>query len=248
MRGLPGSGKTTLAAALAKRLGAVHFNADDVRANINQDLGFSVPDRIEQARRMGWMCDTVAGSGTPVVADFVCPTAETVDAFGPAFIVAVERILAGRFDDTNALYDHSIPPEYTVRDDLPPEFHAECIARMLVPSFDPLARTALFVGRYQPFHAGHKRLVEEGIFRVGQACIAVRDTYGDHKNPLKYDDVKQRIETAMLEHRGRFVVIPLPNITSIMYGRDVGYTIDRIDLEDNITTISATAERRKMQI
>jgi cytidyltransferase-like protein len=45
----------------------------------------------------------------------------------------------------------------------------------------------MFVGRYQPFHAGHQRLVEEGLRRVGQVCIAVRDTHGiDKTNPLPF--------------------------------------------------------------
>ena len=51
--GLPGAGKSTLARALALRLNAVHFDADEIRQNINKDLGFSVADRLEQARRMG---------------------------------------------------------------------------------------------------------------------------------------------------------------------------------------------------
>ena len=71
--GLPGAGKTTLARALAPRLNAVHFNADDVRANINKDLGFGHPDRIEHARRMGWLCDRVVDSGTYAIADFHLP-------------------------------------------------------------------------------------------------------------------------------------------------------------------------------
>ena len=58
--GLPGAGKTTLAKALAPRLNAVAFNADAVRANLAR-LGFSEADRIEHARRMGWMCDRVVG-------------------------------------------------------------------------------------------------------------------------------------------------------------------------------------------
>ena len=53
--GLPGAGKTTLAHALAPRLNAVHFNADEIRREINSDLGFSEPDRVEHARRMGWL-------------------------------------------------------------------------------------------------------------------------------------------------------------------------------------------------
>jgi len=51
--GLPGAGKTTLSRQLATRLNAVHLNADEIRANVHKDLGFSPEDRIEHARRMG---------------------------------------------------------------------------------------------------------------------------------------------------------------------------------------------------
>lgn len=103
--GLPGSGKTTLARVLAQKLQAVHFNADEVRTNINRDLGFSVPDREEHARRMGWLCDQVNHAGHYAVADFVCPTRATRAAFGPAFIIFMDTIQEGRFADTNALFE-----------------------------------------------------------------------------------------------------------------------------------------------
>ena len=77
--GLPGAGKTTLSKQLAPRLNAVHFNADEVRANLNKDLGFSEPDRLEHARRMGWLCDEVVKVGGFAIADFICPTRR--DAF-----------------------------------------------------------------------------------------------------------------------------------------------------------------------
>jgi len=110
--GLPGAGKTTLATALAPRLRAVHLNADEIRRNINKDLGFSPADRIEQARRIGWLCDLIAKAGCPVIADFICPTPEARAAFlegGPAFIIWVDRIKSGRFADTNRLF---APPEH----------------------------------------------------------------------------------------------------------------------------------------
>jgi adenylylsulfate kinase len=111
--GLPGSGKTTLARALAPKLRSVHFNADEVRANINKDLGFSMEDRIEQARRMGWLCDKVAEAGAIAIADFVCPTTHTREAFGDAFVVWIDRIKESRFADTNNIF---APPEtYDVR-------------------------------------------------------------------------------------------------------------------------------------
>ena len=103
--GLPGAGKTSLARALAKKLDAVHYNADEVRATISKDLGFSLKDRIEQARRMGKLCDEVDDDDRYVVADFVCPTHETRKAFGDAFTVWVDRIDESRFSDTNAIFE-----------------------------------------------------------------------------------------------------------------------------------------------
>src|SRR6516164_11664011 len=102
--GLSGAGKTTLTKALAPMLNAVVFNNDEVRANINRDLGLSMEDRVEQARRMGWLCDRVVESGGTAIADFICPTPQTRAAFGEAFTVFVDRISAGRFADTNKLF------------------------------------------------------------------------------------------------------------------------------------------------
>jgi cytidyltransferase-like protein len=243
--GLPGAGKTTLANTLSPLLNAVVFNADAVRANLSRDLGFSHEDRVEHARRMGWMCDRVVEAGGTVIADFVCPTAETRAAFGEAFTIWLDRIEEGRFEDTNRMFappdrfDVRIMPEGT------PQFWAERALALLRPPFDPQKSTALFIGRYQPFHRGHRYLIEEGLRRVGQVCIAVRDTHGvNPDNPLPFFAVKQRIEAALSAHAGRFVIVPLPNITDVFYGRDVGYNIERIVLDEQTEAISATKVRK----
>ena len=111
--GLPGAGKTTLAEILAPRLNAVWYNADGIRRNINKDLGFAPEDRIEQARRMGWLCDRAAIAGHYSIADFVCPTVETREAFNADFVIWVDRIDRGRFEDTNELFQK--PTEYDIR-------------------------------------------------------------------------------------------------------------------------------------
>lgn len=252
IRGLPGSGKTTLAVELAKRLNAVHLNADEVRAQINKGLGFTPADRIEHARRMGVMADIVVRSGSFCIADFVCPTPEALAAFTadqPCFTAFVDRISAGRYDDTNKMFvpmrdaaDIVVSPEGSAA------HWAHVIATQLQPCFDPKAPTALFVGRYQTFHAGHRALIEEGIKRVGQACIAVRDTQGTSaKDPLSYAQVEASIRAGMRGLEGKYSIVALPNITSILYGRDVGYTIEKIELPDALTSISASAIRKAQE-
>ena len=113
--GLPGTGKTTFSSALAYRLSAVHFNADEIRAYIHKDLGFSIEDRIEHAKRLGVLCDIVNRSGQYSIADFVCPTLSTRDAFGAydSFVVWCDRTPTRHFSDTSNIF---IPPSiYNIR-------------------------------------------------------------------------------------------------------------------------------------
>jgi cytidyltransferase-like protein len=245
--GLPGAGKTTLARALVPRLNAVHFNADEVRQHINKDLGFSEADRIEQAGRMGWLCDRVVEAGGFAVADFVCPTPEARAAFGAAFTVWCDRIKESRFEDTNRLF--VAPERFDVRvsEEGTPEYWADQVAQQVRPVFDSKRPTALVIGRFQPFHDGHRRLIEESLGRVGQVCVAVRDTGGtDSKNPFGFEHVRARIEHALREYEGMFTVVPLPNVTHVFYGRDVGYVVEKLELGGEFEAISATEVRRRL--
>jgi hypothetical protein len=246
--GLPGAGKTTLARLVARRLNAVHYNADDIRREVSKDLGFSEEHRIEHARRLGWLCDQVINTGCFAVADFICPTPQTRLAFKQGrevFVVWVDRIKEGRFDDTNRLF---VPPkrfDIRVEPNGTPEYWADQVVRRVRPIFDWKAPTALFIGRYQPFHDGHKALIAEGLRRVGQVCVAVRDTGGtDDNNPFSFEEVKVRIEHALREFEGRFAVVTIPNTTHVFYGRDVGYVVERLDLDSGLEAVSATNMRQ----
>jgi hypothetical protein len=249
--GLPGAGKTTLAKVLAPLLNAVHFNADEVRMNINKDLGFAEADRIEHARRMGWLCDRVVEVGGYAIADFICPTKDARKAFrgeSDVFVIWLDRLKAGRFEDTNRMFEPPSCFDLCVGPEGTPEYWANEAARLLRPIFDPKKPTALVVGRYQPFHDGHRALILEAIRRVGQVCIAVRDTQGtDRDNPYSFEYVRARIEHRLRAFEGKFSVVQVPNITNVFYGRDVGYKIERIDLDEVLQDISGTKERAKLR-
>jgi hypothetical protein len=247
--GLPGAGKTTLAKLVAKQLNAANFNADDVRAHINKDLGFSLPDRIEHAARMGWLCDRVVETGGFAVADFICPLLETREAFfmgGPGIIVFVDRVTHSRYPDTDAVFMPPFDPDVHVRADGSADYWADQVVRRVRPVFNPEGATALIVGRFQPFHDGHKALAEEGIRRAGQVFIGVRLQPWSVKNPYTFEEVQARIEHAMRVHEGRFCVAPLPNISHVLYGRDVGYLIEKVELGADIEAISATEVRARV--
>jgi len=247
--GLPGAGKTTLALELAKLLNAVHFNADEIRKEINKDLKFSPEDRLEQARRMGVLCDISTRNSQYAIADFVCPTEETRKAFGEAFTVWVNRTPIRDFADTTKMFVPPTDVDVVVTDEGSPLFWATKIKNMLIPVFNSKAPTAFMLGRYQPFHDGHKKLIIEGINRTGQVCIAIRDTQGtDAKNPFNLDEVEANIRKGLADYEGKFTIIRVPNITNIFYGRDVGYKIEQITLDEATQNISATKVRAQLGI
>ena len=101
--GLPGSGKTTLALELAPLINAKRINADEVRKNAN-DWDFSEEGRTRQAKRMAELAKKIKEQGNHVVADFICPTPKARSLFPADYIVWVDTIKKGRFDDTNQMF------------------------------------------------------------------------------------------------------------------------------------------------
>ncbi len=101
--GLPGSGKTTLANELGPLLNAKRLNADQVRKEAN-DWDFSEEGRKRQAKRMAEFALKMRKDGSYVIADFICPTPEARSLFPSDYIIWVDTIKKGRFDDTNKMF------------------------------------------------------------------------------------------------------------------------------------------------
>ena len=101
--GLPGAGKTTLADEIAPLLSAKRLNADDVRKAAD-DWDFSEEGRIRQAKRMAELALKLKGEGHYVIADFIAPTPKARSLFPADYIVWVDTIKEGRFDDTNKMF------------------------------------------------------------------------------------------------------------------------------------------------
>ena len=245
--GLPNAGKTTLASKLVPLIKAKWVNADEVRKKAN-DWDFSEEARKRQAKRMTDFAEKYKKEGHHVVADFICPTPEARKLFNPDYIVWMDTIDKGKFEDTNKMFVK--PKKYNFRVFTKnAELWALQIADQIVEyKWDNKKPTAQMLGRWQPFHNGHYALFEEIIKKTGQVCIQVRDVQGVGDNPFDFETVKSNI-TQRLEpnFKNRFKVILVPNISNIYYGRGVGYKIEEIVLSEEIQKISATKIRKEMR-
>jgi adenylylsulfate kinase len=101
--GLPGSGKTTLANELATLLKAKRLNADEVRKEAN-DWDFSGEGRKRQSKRMAEFALKLKKEGNNVIADFICPTPEARALFPSDYVIWLDTIKEGRFEDTNKMF------------------------------------------------------------------------------------------------------------------------------------------------
>lgn len=275
--GLPGSGKTTFAGALKKYL-ETHshldnmplsamaryemvpqlwqakvdwFNADEVRKRYN-DWDFSKEGRIRQSLRMAEFAFKC--SGDYVICDFVAPLPEMRHNFKADWVIWMDTIEAGRFEDTNKMF---VPPDvYDFRiTEQNAEKWAEFVGAHILdekrrPVFDWKKESVQMLGRWQPWHKGHRALFERAIAKTGQVVIMIRDCQGwNGSNPFAAEQVKDFIRRDLDPlYQGQYEIQLVPNIVNITYGRDVGYKIEQEVFDDAIHSISATKIRKEMGI
>jgi len=277
--GLPGSGKTTLAQSLKHYLeingdlmkinpqrvmnyegipesnfmqvGVDWFNADDIRRKFN-DWDFSKEGRIRQSIRM--LQFALECSGEYVICDFVAPLVEMRNNFKADWTIWVDTIREGRYADTNAAFVE--PKQYDFRiTEQDSEKWAEFIGNHILenrrrPTFDWKSETVQMLGRWQPWHDGHRALFDRAIAKTGQVVIQIRDCQGwQGSNPFEIEKVKAFIRRDLDPlYQGQYEIQVVPNIVNITYGRDVGYKIEQETFDDSTHSISATKIRKDLGI
>ena len=225
------------------------FNADDVRKRFN-DWDFSKEGRIRQSIRM--FDFAVACTGDFVICDFVAPLVEMRNNFKADWTIWIDTITSGRFEDTNKAF---ISPE--VYDFRITEQNAEKWVKFVGdhilqdrrrPVFDWQKETVQMLGRWQPWHEGHRALFERLHKRTGQVIIQIRDVQGwQGSNPFALDQVKSFIRRDLDPiYQGQYEIQVVPNIVHIGWGRGVGYTSGEETFDESITDISATQIRASM--
>jgi hypothetical protein len=253
--GLPGAGKTYLAQHIVDHLQAEKkkvgwLNADDVRKKYN-DWDFSHEGRIRQSLRMRELADAMTDIDY-VICDFVAPLVEMRNNFKADWTIWVDTIREGRYADTNAMF---VEPEvYDFRVTVQKaETWGEFIAGHILddrrrPVFDWKKETVQMLGRWQPWHDGHRALFERLLAKTGQVIIQVRDVQGwQGSNPFEVAKVKGFIKRDLDPlYQGQYEIQVVPNIVHIGWGRGVGYTAGEETFDESITNISATGIRKEL--
>ena len=108
-------------------------------------------------------------------------------------------------------------------------------------------KTAIYIGRFQPFHEGHYQLIKKAIKKNGQVAILVMDSYNvNMKNPFKFNEVKKRIKKKLIKLKDKYEIIKIPVVSEVIYGRKVGYKINKYNIGKELEKISATSIRKKL--
>lgn len=267
--GLPGAGKTYFAERLKSFLEnslqpvnefslrpladakttVAWLNADEVRRHYN-DWDFSREGRIRQSLRMRDLADEA--NTDYCIVDFVAPLPEMRHNYCADWVIWMDTIDAGRYEDTNRMF---VPPDvYDFRiTEQNAEKWAEFVGTHILenrrrPRFDWRQETVQMLGRWQPWHAGHRALFERLIARTGQVVIQIRDVQGwQGSNPFSFEQVAEFIRRDLDPlFQGQYEIQLVPNIVHIGWGRGVGYTAGEETFDAEITAISATNIRRSM--
>jgi nicotinamide mononucleotide adenylyltransferase len=108
---------------------------------------------------------------------------------------------------------------------------------------------SLFIGRWQPWHPGHRWLIDQRLNEGKNVCVAIRDVEVNENQPWDAETIKKNVEVELYDliQVGKIKVIVIPDIESVNYGRGVGYKIIEHVPPTDIKEISATKIRQELR-
>jgi hypothetical protein len=225
------------------------FNADEVRKQFD-DWDFSEQGRIRQSKRMYDLAETC---GTDyALCDFVAPLIEMRHNFKADWTIWMDTIREGRYADTNKMFIEPEIYDFRITEQNADKW-ADFVADHIVdnrrrPRWDNRKETVQMLGRWQPWHDGHRALFERLLAKTGQVVIQVRDVQGwQDSNPFNFFDVVRFIKRDLDPlYQGQYDIMLVPNIVHIGWGRGVGYTSGEEIFDETVTDISATKIRKDL--
>lgn len=244
LTGHSGAGKTSVAKEILKITPCVILDGDDMRKSISLNAGFSREDRENHNLKVARLAKILSQHNL-VVVSVIAPmksTREKINKICSPFWVFIKRTLPKRDEH---FYEKSLD-YFTIDHD---KFTARDSAEKILYQYKNNKKYSLFIGRFQPLHQGHIKLIRTVLDEGKNVCIGLRDTPISETDPY---DKFQRI--TMFEKNfeieiasGKMKVWLIPDIEEVCYGRNVGWGIRQIKLDEKTEAISATQIRNEQR-
>lgn len=265
LTGLPCSGKTTIAKELIQHFKAYHLDGDIIRKSLCKDLGFSKLDRLENLRRVSILAKTLNDVGLNVVASFIAPyktvrkeirqRIEESSNFVLVYVKCslkkcIQRDSKGMYkkafkgeikDFTGVSAPYEAPEKADVivnTETLSPQQSANKILCYLYEKRLLIKKASLFIGRFSPFHNGHKYIFDSVLNNGGKIVVAIRDS-----RELYSSEQRKMMIEKVYANNPKVKIIVIPDIDKVCVGRGVGYQI--MAVPELIQVISASKIRQE---
>jgi adenylylsulfate kinase-like enzyme len=233
---------------------------------ISKDVGFSKEDRAKHIKRIAWIAKMFNDVGITAICSFVSPdkairseirTYFDKDQFIEVFVDATieecikrdvkcmyKKAISGEiknFTGIDAPYDKPERPEiYLNTSDKDNTVDDDVKAILMYLGYYREKKYSVYIGRWNGcYHLGHEAIINQSLEKDKNVLMLIRDVTPDEKNPWTAKQVKE-----MLDYRykkeSRVKTMIIPDISSVEYGRKVGYQVNEIKVQEQIASISGT--------